>query len=127
VRAAAYGIPGEYVEGNDPLAIYDAAERAIARARAGDGPSLIEIETYRLAGHFMGDAEAYRPEGEKEELFSKDPIPAFRMHLLDSGALDEATLTKIEDAMHGEVDEAFEFARSAAEPNPAEALDKVFA
>ena len=87
VRAAAYGIPGEYVEGNDPLAIYAAAERAINRARAGEGPSLIEIETYRLAGHFMGDAEAYRPEGEKDGLLAKDPIPAFRTHLLESGAL----------------------------------------
>ncbi len=127
VRAAAYGIPGEYVEGNDPLAIYAAAERAIKRARAGDGPSLIEIETYRLAGHFMGDAEAYRPEGEKDGLFSKDPIPAFRTHLLESGALDEAALKNIENAMHTEVDEAFEFARAAAEPEPAEALEKVFA
>jgi len=127
VRAAAYGIPGEYVEGNDPLAIYAAAERAINRARAGDGPSLIEIETYRLAGHFMGDAEAYRPEGEKDGLFSKDPIPAFRTHLLESGALDEAALKNIENAMHTEVDEAFEFARAAAEPEPAEALEKVFA
>lgn len=127
VRAAAYGIPGEYIEGNDPLAIYDAAERAISRARAGDGPSLIEIETYRLAGHFMGDAEAYRPEGEKDALFAKDPIPLFREHLLKSSDLDEAALKRIEESMQSEVDEAFKFARSAPEPKPEEALEKVFA
>ena len=65
-RAAAYGIPGKRIEGNDPYAIFEAAGEAIARARAGEGPSLLECETYRLAGHFMGDAEAYRPEGEKD-------------------------------------------------------------
>jgi pyruvate dehydrogenase E1 component alpha subunit len=75
----------------------------------------------------MGDAEAYRPEGEKDGLLAKDPIPAFRKHLLDSGVINEAALKNIEGAMHAEVDEAFEFARAAAEPEPAEALEKVFA
>lgn len=127
VRAASYGIPGEYIEGNDPLAIYDAAERAINRARAGEGPSLIEIETYRLAGHFMGDAEAYRPEGEKDSLFGKDPIPAFRQHLIEAIAIEASVLNDIEHAAQTEVDEAFAYARQAAEPAPTEALEKVFA
>ncbi len=59
-RAAAYGMPGHRITGNDPIAIFDVAGEAIARARSGDGPTLIEIETYRLEGHFMGDAEGYR-------------------------------------------------------------------
>ena len=72
-RAAGYGMPGVYIPGNDPIAIFDVAGEAVARARAGGGPTLIEIETYRLAGHFMGDAEGYRPKGEKEAC-----LPAIR-------------------------------------------------
>lgn len=127
VRAAAYGMPGTYVPGNDPLAVFAAAGEAIARARGGAGPTLIEIETYRLAGHFMGDAEGYRPAGEKDALFARDPIPALRRRLVEDGSLDAAEADAIETAAQTMVDEAIAFARAADYPAPETALERVFA
>lgn len=126
VRAAAYGMPGVFVPGNDADAIFAAAGEAIARARSGGGPSLIEIETSRLAGHFMGDGEQYRPAGEKEALLARDPIPAYRQRLLDAGVLSEAEAEEIAARARGRVDEAVLFARESAYPAPEEAMDKVF-
>ena len=126
VRAAAYDIPGYYVENNDPIAIYDIAGEAIARARAGGGPSLIEIETFRLAGHFMGDAEAYRPEGEKESLRLRDPIPAFRA-LLQKEGVTAAQLDSLEVAADAEVAEAITFAQDSDYAPVEDALTHVFA
>ncbi|WP_223458786.1 MULTISPECIES: thiamine pyrophosphate-dependent dehydrogenase E1 component subunit alpha [unclassified Pseudomonas] len=126
LRAAAYGMPGVFVPGNDADAIFAAAGEAIARARAGEGPSLIEIETHRLAGHFMGDGETYRPAGEKQALLAKDPIPAYRQRLLDLGVLDEVGAAAIEERARGRVDAAVQFARDSAYPAPQEALEMVF-
>ena len=126
-RAAAYGIPGKRVEGNDPYAIYEAAGEAIAHARDGKGPYLLELETYRLAGHFMGDAEGYRPEGEKDALFANDPIPKMRARLLAEGVATEADLVAIEAASEARVDAAIKFARDSAEAAPEDALTCVFA
>ncbi|WP_445398611.1 thiamine pyrophosphate-dependent dehydrogenase E1 component subunit alpha [Zobellella sp. An-6] len=125
-RAAAYGMPGTFVPGNDPVAIFAAAGEAIDRARRGEGPSLIEIETYRLAGHFMGDAEGYRPKGEKEALQARDPIPAFRTLLLEEDALTEAEDQRLVQAARERVDAAIRFARDSAYPAPEAALEKVF-
>lgn len=127
VRAAAYGIPGHYVEGNDPWKIYDVAGQAIARARAGEGPTLIEVETYRLAGHFMGDAEGYRPKGEKDALFAKDPIPAMRKRLEAEGTFSKAELDTFEAEAEAKVQAAIHFARESANPKPEDALTAVFA
>lgn len=126
-RAAAYGIPGKRVEGNDPYAIYDAAGEAIARARAGEGPSLLEFETYRLAGHFMGDAEGYRPEGEKDALFEKDPIPKMRERLIADGVASEAELDEVDAKASQRVQAAITFARASADPAAEDALTRVFA
>ncbi|BAU74851.1 thiamine pyrophosphate-dependent dehydrogenase E1 component subunit alpha [Metapseudomonas furukawaii] len=126
VRAAAYGMPGVFVPGNDPEAIFAAAGEAIARARAGEGPSLLELETSRLAGHFMGDGETYRPAGEKAALQEKDPIPAYRQRLLDLGVADDSVLAGLEEVARGRVDAAVQFARDSAYPAPEEALDFVF-
>ncbi|MDR8017626.1 thiamine pyrophosphate-dependent dehydrogenase E1 component subunit alpha [Ectopseudomonas guguanensis] len=126
LRAAAYGMPGVFVPGNDADAIFAAAGEAIARARAGEGPSLIEIETHRLAGHFMGDGETYRPAGEKEALLAKDPIPAYRQRLLTLGVADEPTLAGLEEVARGRIDAAVQFARDSAYPAPEEALEMVF-
>lgn len=126
-RAAAYGMPGVFVEGNDPDAVFKAAGEAIERARAGEGPTLIEIETYRLAGHFMGDAEDYRPDGEKDELFKRDPIPKYRQLLLDAGVMTEEEDRQIKLRAIEVVDEAIEFARNSDFPEPEEALQGVFA
>ncbi|MGQ7848109.1 thiamine pyrophosphate-dependent dehydrogenase E1 component subunit alpha [Granulosicoccus sp. 3-233] len=127
VRAASYGIPGHYVEGNDPYRIHEVAGEAIARARAGEGPSLIEVETFRLAGHFMGDAEGYRPEGEKDALFEIDPIPRMRKRLLEDGDASDEQLSDIEKKAEERIDQAIRFARESADPRPEDALTAVFA
>ena len=127
VRAASYGIPGHYVEGNDPYRIHEVAGEAIERARAGKGPSLIEVETFRLAGHFMGDAEGYRPEGEKDALFEIDPIPRMRQRLVDDGDASDEQLRQIEEKAEQRINKAIDFARESAEPRPEDALTAVFA
>ena len=127
VRAASYDIPGHYIEGNDPYKIFAVAGEAIARARAGEGPTLIEAETFRLAGHFMGDAEGYRPEGEKDGLFARDPIPAMRARLIADGDATDADLDGIEAKAKDRVDAAIHFARESADPRPEDALTSVFA
>lgn len=124
-RAAGYDMPGLRVAGNDPDAIYEAAGAAISRARSGGGPSLLELETYRLEGHFMGDAEGYRPDGEVDGLKSKDPIPKYRERLLAEG-VSAADLDSAEAAAKEAVDAAFAFARSSDLPPPADAYTQVF-
>lgn len=127
VRAQGYGIPGVRVEGNDPLAVFDAAGEAVARARGGGGPTLLEIETWRLAGHFIGDAEGYRPAGEVDGLKARDPIPALRRRLLDDGTLTATADEEIVARVKARVEGAIAFARRAPLPDPAEAFEKVFA
>lgn len=126
-RAAAYGIPGVRVSGNDPIAIFEAAGAAIERARSGGGPSLLDLQTYRLAGHFMGDPESYRPAGEKDALFAKDPIPVFEKMLSESGDMTAEQAAEIQTRARQKVDQAIEFARSSDYPEPEEALECVFA
>lgn len=125
-RAAGYGMPGLHVADNDPDAIYAAAGEAIERARNGGGPSLIEIETHRLEGHFMGDAEGYRPAGEVEWLKSLDPIVRYRQRLLDDG-VSAVELDSGEAAARGAVTAAIAFARQSAAPTAEEAHQHVFA
>lgn len=113
VRAAAYGIPGAYVAGNDPYEIYRVVGEAIERARAGGGPTLVEVETWRYDGHFQGDPAAYRPKGEREALLARDPIPAMRARMLADKVATEGALTRLEAAAKGAVDEAIQFARDS--------------
>lgn len=124
-RAAGYAMPGVHVPGNDPDAIYKAAGEAIALARSGGGPSLLELETYRLEGHFMGDAEGYRPKGEVNDLKSRDPIPKYRERLEADGISDDV-LVNAEQAANEAVDAAFSFARASDLPPAESAFAKVF-
>ncbi|MFT6471863.1 MAG: pyruvate dehydrogenase E1 component alpha subunit [Neptuniibacter pectenicola] len=125
-RASSYGMPGEFIPGNDPVAIFKTVGLAVDRARSGLGPTLIEIETSRLAGHFMGDGEAYRPAGEKEALLKVDPIPVMKARLADVYSwTDEDDAQLVADA-HAVVDEAIKFARDSEYPAPEEAMEKVF-
>ena len=126
-RAAAYGIPGVYVAGNDPDEIFAAAGVAIQRARNGGGPTLLDLETYRLAGHFIGDAEAYRPEGEKEELLSKDPIIVYEQRLLSAKVITKTENNSIKKQAKVDVDAAIKFARESNYAEPEQALNHVFA
>ena len=124
-RAAGYGMPGVRVEDNDVEAMYEAAGAAIDRARAGDGPSLIEIHTLRLFGHFEGDAQAYRPE--LATVNERDPIPKYAASLQELGELTEEQIASIQADADAEVDAAIEFAKASPEPAPEDALLHVFA
>ena len=126
-RAEGYGFPGALVVDNDPVALYETAARAIARARAGDGPSLIEVRTDRLAGGFEGDRQAYRPEGELDALNARDVVPRFEQALVDAGVLDQARVAELWAAEAEAVQDAIEFARSSPWPQPDDAFRRVFA
>jgi TPP-dependent pyruvate/acetoin dehydrogenase alpha subunit len=126
-RAAGYGIPGEVVDGNDVLAVYRAASAAVARARAGHGPSLLELKTYRWGGHFQGDPCKYRTREEEAEWKARDPIPLFRSVILKSGALGKSELDAIEAAAAKETKEAIDFSLASPDPVPETALEKVYA
>jgi pyruvate dehydrogenase E1 component alpha subunit len=126
VRAGGYGILGIRVADNDVLKVFEAAGDAVARARKGEGPSLIEIETFRFYGHFQGDPESYRPKQEVPALKAKDAIERLRKHMLANGvtaAEADAELARSKT----EVDEAFAFARQSPYPAPQEAMQHVFA
>jgi TPP-dependent pyruvate/acetoin dehydrogenase alpha subunit len=125
-RASAYGIPGERVEGNDVEAISLAVERAVARARAGGGPTLLEFHTVRLWGHFEGDAQAYRGE-ELAVAEAHDPIPTYEAKLVADGLLDNERIAAIKAEVSAEIDAAIAFATSSPEPDPATLTDYVFA
>jgi pyruvate dehydrogenase E1 component alpha subunit len=124
-RAAAYGIPGQRIEDNDVEAVYTAAGDAVARARAGEGPTLLEVHTLRLWGHFEGDAQGYRPE--LADVPSHDPIPAYEHRLTQAGILDAAAVKTIKDEASARVEKAFAFAKASPVPAPETALDYVFA
>jgi TPP-dependent pyruvate/acetoin dehydrogenase alpha subunit len=120
-------MPGVLVPDNDPVAIYETAGDAIARARRGGGPSLIEVKTDRLFGHFEGDPQVYRTPEEMALLKERDAMRAFERRLIDTGAMTAADAQAVWDGARDEVNEAIEFARSSPYPEPAAALQHVFA
>ena len=125
-RAAAYGIPGVRVNENDVLAVYEVVGEAVARARRGEGPSLIEVKTDRYYGHFQGDPELYRPDDEVPSLKADDPINRLGEQLLEQGLVSQADLDTARDAARAKVEAAIEFARNSPYPEPTEALEDVF-
>ena len=116
-RASAYGLEPIVVDGNDADAVYAVARRAIDRARAGDGPSLIEALTYRHGGHSRADPGKYRPDEEVQAWLARDPIPALRTRLLAAG-VNAATLDAIDAEARARVAEAEAIARAGPEPSP---------
>lgn len=132
VRAQAYGIPGHIVDGNDVLEVYRYACEAVARARTGQGPTLLECKTYRWEGHVVGEqafigAGAYRAESEIEEWKKRCPILKFEKYLLEGGKVTNTELERIRREATAELEEAIAFARSSPLPDPSEALEDVFA
>jgi TPP-dependent pyruvate/acetoin dehydrogenase alpha subunit len=126
-RAAAYGIPGHVVDGNDVEAVRAVAAEALARARAGDGPTLIEAKTHRFTSHSSDDDQrAYRPEGEIERETHEDAVPRFRTELLDAGLLDAETAERLKAEILAEVDAATDVAENAPYPAPEDALQNVY-
>jgi len=126
-RAAAYGIPGVVVDGNDVMAVYEAVGEAVKRARAGEGPTLIECKTYRWRGHFEGDPQVYRSQEEIEEWKAKDPIPRFEALLAEMGVLTAEEAEAIKKEVAAEVEAAVEFAEKSPEPAPEAALEDLYA
>jgi TPP-dependent pyruvate/acetoin dehydrogenase alpha subunit len=140
-KAAAYSIPGVTVDGTDPLAVYDAAKQAVDRARAGQGPSLIESKFYRLSAH--GNAitvppvptqfpkhesvEVYGRKAEFAAAQANDPIPKFRAKLVSAGHLNDTEANRIHDQVRAEMDEAVAFALASPQPAPQDALKYVYA
>jgi pyruvate dehydrogenase E1 component alpha subunit len=116
-RAVAYGLERILIDGNDADIVYRTAQKAFARARAGEGPSLIECLTYRHSGHSRADPAKYRPPGELEEWKKKDPLPLYRNRLLQFG-VEEAVISGIEAAVMKEVDDATEACKAAPMPDP---------
>jgi pyruvate dehydrogenase E1 component alpha subunit len=126
-RAVGYGIPGVTVDGNDAVAMYEAARAAVARARAGDGPTLIEAKTFRFFGHVFGDVDGYMHKGEKAAAMAKDPVPALRAQLLAAGLATEAQLVDMEAAIDAQIEVAVEFAVNSPIADVAELSRDVFA
>ena len=115
-RAAAYGLEGLLVDGNDPDVMYETASDALARAREGGGPSLIEAITYRHGGHSRADPGTYRPDEEVRQWLARDPIPMYRTRLADSGASEEQ-LGGIDQSVELWIEAAVEEAKAAPEPS----------
>ena len=122
-RAKAYGFPGVSVDGNDVLAVYEAAVKAIARARAGDGPTFVECKTYRWYGHSEIDPAKYRTKEEVEAWKKKDPVVRFEKSLMEKKLLTEETKREIAARITDEINEAVDFADNSPYPDPSEAAD----
>jgi pyruvate dehydrogenase E1 component alpha subunit len=126
--AAAYGIPGETVDGQDVEAVYEVVREARRRATAGEGPTLVEAETYRYRGHFEGDPEPYRDEAEvREWQENRDPVDTFVERLVEAGELDRAAVDDLRETVEDRIRMAVEYARESDPPAPERAYDDVFA
>ena len=129
VRAQAYNIPGVVVDGMDVAAVYEAAKKAVERARKGEGPTLIECKTYRWQGHHVGDPATYRKrrsETEKEDWMKKDPIPALKEAVLKAGIASEEDFDKLDRLVEDEIQAAVQFAVESEYPPAEDAYTDVF-
>ena len=128
-RASGYNMPAEIVDGNDLIAVYTAASKAVRQARGGKGPVMIECKTFRIAGHFVGDPESYRDKQtvKKWRKAEKDPISRFEKILLEKKILPKSNIKKIRQDVHTEIEQSVEFAKSCPDPNIEDLLEDVYA
>ena len=126
-KASVFNMEGYEVDGMDVLAVRDVAQKAIARARAGEGPTLIEALTYRFRGHSLADPDELRSQEEKEFWSEKDPIKKLAKDLMDMGLVTSEELKAIEEKVQGIVNDAVQFAEDSPEPDPSELRRYVFA
>jgi TPP-dependent pyruvate/acetoin dehydrogenase alpha subunit len=126
-RASAYGVTGQVVDGMDVVAVRQAASTAVAAARGGEGPILLECRTYRFVGHSRSDARGYRSRDEEEEWKLRDPIVRLRQQLLEDESADEAALEAVGREVDAVLDDAVDFARNSPDPDPAELLADAYA
>jgi pyruvate dehydrogenase E1 component alpha subunit len=125
-RASAYEIPGLVVDGLDLFGVYEAAGEAVARARRGEGPSLIEAKTYRYYGHFQGDMVTYRTDEELNRFKQRDAIEGVRRYAVEHGLATADELAAIDERVKSALDQAWEDAKAAPWPEPEEALEDVY-
>ena len=125
-RAGGYEVPGVVVDGLDLFAVYEAAGEAVARARRGEGPTLIEAKTYRYYGHFEGDTVTYRSKDEMEAYRRRDPIASVRRFILEHDLATETDLDAVDKRAHQQVERAWERADAAPWPEPEDALNDVY-
>ena len=126
-RADGFGLPGVVVDGHDLFAVHDAAGEAIARARAGGGPSLIECRVNRYYGHFEGDQQTYRAPGEVDEIRrTRDCLELFTRRVTSAGLVDADELRRVDEAVGRLIDDAVATAKAAADPDPADLLTDVY-
>ena len=126
-KASAFGMKGEEVDGMNILAVRGAAQRAIERARSGQGPTLLECLTYRFRGHSLADPDELRSSEEKEFWAKRDPIKSFEKNLSETGLVTSDELREIEKEIDQEINESVEFALGAADPDPSELTKYIWA
>jgi pyruvate dehydrogenase E1 component alpha subunit len=126
-KASVFGLPGIEVDGMDVLAVHSVAQEAVARARAGEGPTLIECLTYRFRGHSLADPDELRSKDEKELWFARDPLKKFATYLIEQELASQEELKAIEKRIQGVVEEAVQFALESPEPDPADLYKYIFA
>jgi TPP-dependent pyruvate/acetoin dehydrogenase alpha subunit len=125
-RACAYRIPGVTVDGNDVLAVHEAAKEAVSRARDGKGPTLLELETYRITGHSRRDPALYQPAEEKQRALEREPIGRFAARLEKDGTATAGDLARIKEGVKAEIEAAVRQAMADPAPRPEEALEDMF-
>ncbi|MFN7961604.1 MAG: thiamine pyrophosphate-dependent dehydrogenase E1 component subunit alpha [Thermoanaerobaculia bacterium] len=126
LKGAGYGVPSEIVDGNDPLAVYEAAKRAVERARTGGGPTLLEAKTFRMRGHAEHDDASYVPAELREHWLARDPIARFERHLVAEAVASQAEIDALEGELASRLDAEIEAAQAAPMPAPEEAALGVF-
>ena len=125
-RSSVYGIPGFTIDGNDVLAVYEVAKTAVDRARAGKGPTLLELVTYRITGHSRRDPALYQSDEEKKKALENEPIGRFTKDLLAKGVADQQRLDAMIEDVDQEIEAAVEAAMAAPEPKPEDTLQDLF-
>jgi TPP-dependent pyruvate/acetoin dehydrogenase alpha subunit len=126
-RAKAYGFAGVTIDGNDLMACYETSQEAVRKARRGEGPTLIEMKTYRWYGHSEIDPANYRTSEELEMWKKRDPVPRFEKLLMERGVVDEAHKQATLQRIEREIEEAIEFAEKSPHPDPSEIMEDVYA
>ncbi|MDJ0698142.1 pyruvate dehydrogenase (acetyl-transferring) E1 component subunit alpha [Mastigocoleus sp. MO_188.B34] len=126
-KASVFNMVGVEVDGMDVLAVHEVAKKAVARARAGEGPTLIEALTYRFRGHSLADPDEMRTQDEKEYWFSRDPIKKFAAYLQEQNLASQEEIKSIDKKIQELIDEAVKFAESSPEPDPSELYRFIFA
>jgi acetoin:2,6-dichlorophenolindophenol oxidoreductase subunit alpha len=120
LRAASYNMRGVTVDGNDPQAMYQASKEAVERARAGDGPTLLEAKTFRFMGHYFGDPGAYIPKEEYQAALARDPMPRTRAAVIASGAATEEQIDSLQKEIAAQIEDALKFAIESSPPDVSE-------